>query len=107
MFALLVAAGCGGLQPVPLFEGDPDTLPEGVIEEKTCVDFWAAVHIASGYYLGELGEDSFIDALLWLALYEVAEPQFWPRWGENQLNQQCDIVFGGLGWLTWYATDGE
>jgi hypothetical protein len=104
--ALMV--GCGGLKEVPLLTGDPEVLPEGVIQEHTCMDFWAFVHFVSGYWLGNrLGEDSFTETLLILTGYEIAEPQFWPRWGENRLNQQCDIAVGQLGWLAWYVIDDE
>lgn len=72
---------------------------EGIVEEKACADFWSAVHFGSGYYLGEqLGEDRFLETMAILIVYELAEPHFWPGFGENRLNQDCDVVFGALGW---------
>ena len=105
---VFLATGCGGFKDVPLFMGDPEVLPEGVIQEHECLDLWAVVHFASGYLIADqFGVESFFDTLALLTAYEVAEPQFWPYWGENQLNQQCDILFGQLGWLGWYLTEDD
>ena len=102
----VLAPGCGGFADVPLMMGDPDVLPEGVIQEHTCVDFWAFVHFGAGYWLRErLDQGSFVETFLILTGYEIAEPQFWPLWGENQVNQQCDIVAGQLGWVASYLDD--
>ena len=100
--------GCGGFHEVPLFMGDPEVLPEGVIQEHTCIDPWSFVHLGAGYWLGDrLGDDSFLETLLILTGYEIAEPQFWPFWGENRVNQQCDIIAGQLGWLGSYLTENN
>ena len=102
----VLTLGCGGFKEVPLLTGDPEVLPEGVIQEHTCMDLWSFVHFVAGYWLGDwLGEDSFIETFLILTGYEIAEPQFWPLWGENRVNQQCDIVVGQLGWLGSYITE--
>ena len=81
---------------------------DGIVEEKACVDIWSAVHVGSGYYLGErLGPDRGLETLGLLVGFELAEPQFWPGFGENRLNQQCDVVVGALGWLGWLLLDGD
>ncbi len=79
-----------------------------IIEEKGCVDFWTAVHFGAGYLLGgRQGEDGFQESVALLVGYELVEPHFWPHFGENGLNQGCDLVFGVLGWLAWYYTGGD
>lgn len=104
--AVSCATGCGGFKDVPLLTGDPDVLPPGVIQEHECADLWSIVHFASGYWLGDtLGQDSFLDSFVILTAYEIIEPQFWPYWGENRVNQECDIAAGALGWLGWYLAD--
>ena len=105
--AVLWLGACGAFKPVPLLEGDPDVLPPGIIQEHECTDFWSVVHLGSGYLLGRtLGDESFLESFLALTAYEILEPQFWPYWGENQINQECDIAAGALGWLWWYLAEG-
>ena len=104
----LLTAGCGSFGDAPLLVGDPEVSAENVIEEHECTDIWSFVHFGAGYLLGDrLGDDSLLDSLMILTLYEIIEPEFWPRFGENQINQECDIVAGALGWLGWYLTEGD
>ena len=97
----LLAAGCGNFDlGASLFQHSLQEGDEGVVEEKECFDFWTSVHVISGYYLGEdLGEENFAASMLLLL--------GWPLFGESQLNQECDMAVGALGWLAWYLTDGE
>jgi hypothetical protein len=104
----LLTAGCGSFGDAPLLVGDPEVSAENVIEEHECVDLWSIVHFGSGYLLGDrLGENSLFNTLAILTVYEIIEPEFWPGFGENQINQECDIVAGALGWLGWYLTEGD
>lgn len=98
-FGQRVQAGFACLFLVTILSGCGMPNEEGIVEEKACADFWSAVHFGSGYYLGErLGEDRFLETMAILIAYELAEPHFWPGFGENRLNQDCDVVFGALGW---------
>ena len=105
----LLAAGCGNFDlGASLFQHSLQEGDEGVVEEKECFDFWTSVHVISGYYLGEdLGEENFAASMLLLLGYELLEPALWPLFGESQLNQECDMAVGALGWLAWYLTDSN
>ncbi len=77
-------------------------------EDKGCLDFWTIVHFFSGYSLGVAGEEkSFLPALVILWGYEVIEPDVWPGWFETEINQECDILVGWLGWAMGASEEGR
>lgn len=101
LFAVTVVhiAGCGNAAPVLFAVDEHETDP-------ACLDLWSFVHFGSGYYLGgELRSDSFGPVVGLLTAYEFAEPHFWPDFSESELNQQCDVLVGALGWATRVTID--
>jgi hypothetical protein len=78
----------------------------GPMREETCLDFWSLMHFFSGYQIGSyLGPDRLAESSGLLAIYEGAEPHFWPDFAENDLNQRCDVVVGTFGAIA--ANAGE
>lgn len=97
--AVVSIAGCGNSAPA-LFALDEDAT------DQACLDLWSFVHFGSGYYLGEeLGGDNFVPVVGLLTAYEFAEPHFWPGFDESEVNQQCDVFVGTLGWATQVTID--
>jgi len=90
---LALAAGCGAFT-------NPDEFASIDTVDKTCLDLWSLVHFGSGYYIGRgLDDEGVVDTVALLTAYEGFEPHFWPGADETQLNQECDIVVGTIGWL--------
>lgn len=67
--------------------------------EDACLDRWSLLHFGAGYALSQqLGDRHFIPGLGLLFGYELIEPEFWPGYNESELNRNCDVVVGAIGW---------
>lgn len=101
LVVFLGSTGCG-------IVGSTAYVPESEreITEPNCFDTWSVVHISAGGIMGELlTSDSLGLTLLGLIGYEVIEPYFWFDFGENDLNQACDVAAGVVGWAITTADD--
>lgn len=106
--ACATIVGCGTELGEATFQHTVEAGDPGVTVDKACIDFWSLVHFGSGYYLGEqLEEGGLAESMLLILWYEWLEPAFWPGFNENRLNQECDVVVGGIGWLAWYLNETE
>jgi hypothetical protein len=108
MVACTALIGCGTELGEAAFQHTVEAGDPSVTVDRACIDFWSLVHFGSGYYLGErFEEEGLAESMLLIVWYEWLEPAFWPAFDENRLNQECDLVVGGLGWLAWYLNETE
>jgi hypothetical protein len=82
---------------------DPTVL--GILGEPDvgCLDAYSLAHFTGGFLLDQqFGNDAFLPSMAALVGWELIEPLVWPGYAETDLNVQCDLLLGVLGWM-WAA----